>query len=170
MTIPDQNITIPEILKFWNVTLSENKRSRFFLSRHDSWFFFIVYSFGNAPKSDVNIRSVFEWIIHFTLSKRENEVHCLILFFCDFFSISLPFQGQDFTLRQTEGGWRAISKGKLVSATRTHAFLVKVFGDNLGPVRAALRALGAQRFLPFQFSVPLFLQRCTPVFEANALD
>lgn len=56
---------------------------------------------------------------------------------------ALRLQGQDFTLRQTKGGWRAISKGKIVPAKRVHAYLCKAFGEDLGPVRAALRALGA---------------------------
>lgn len=53
-------------------------------------------------------------------------------------------QGQEFLLRQTAGGWRAISKGKLVPAKRVHTFLCKAFGEKLGPVRAALRALGVK--------------------------
>eukprot|EP00752_Nemacystus_decipiens_P007518 g6718.t1 len=56
---------------------------------------------------------------------------------------TVEIMGQDFTLRRTIGGWRALSKGKLVPAKRVHTFLCKAFGDNLGPARAALRALAA---------------------------
>eukprot|EP00903_Cladosiphon_okamuranus_P006149 g6050.t1 len=56
---------------------------------------------------------------------------------------TVEMMGQDFTLRQTSGGWRALSKGKLVPPKRVHAFLCKAFGENLGPARAALRALAA---------------------------
>lgn len=47
-------------------------------------------------------------------------------------------------LRETKGGWRAISKGKLVPAKRVHTFLCKAYGENLGPARVAFRALGTQ--------------------------
>ncbi|CAM9280788.1 unnamed protein product [Ectocarpus sp. 6 AP-2014] len=56
---------------------------------------------------------------------------------------TVEMMGQDFTLRRTEGGWRAISKGKVVPAKRVHTFLCKAYGVNLGPARASLRALAA---------------------------
>lgn len=58
------------------------------------------------------------------------------------FGVNNIEKGQDFTLRRTEGGWRAISKGKIVPAKRVNTFLCKAYGVNLGPARASLRALG----------------------------
>lgn len=45
-------------------------------------------------------------------------------------------------MRETDGGWRAVSKGKLVPPQRVHTYLSKAFGSNFGPARAALRCLG----------------------------
>ncbi|CAM9440197.1 unnamed protein product, partial [Hapterophycus canaliculatus] len=54
---------------------------------------------------------------------------------------TVEMMGENFMLRKTKGGWRAISKGKLVPAKRVHTFLCKAFGNSFGPARAALRAL-----------------------------
>ncbi|CAN0266217.1 unnamed protein product [Scytosiphon promiscuus] len=54
---------------------------------------------------------------------------------------TVEMMGENFMLRKTKGGWRAISKGKLVPAKRVNTFLRKAYGDNLGPARAALGAL-----------------------------
>lgn len=64
----------------------------------------------------------------------------------EFFSRSardvLRSQGAELTLRRTEGGWRAVSKGSLVSPKKVNVYLTKAFQANFGSVRAALRFLG----------------------------